>query len=47
VFRDADGALAVHTGTHRFHGDRNRVREQAADYALGRLPTLHAAGANA
>ena len=44
VFRDADGALAVHTGTHRFEGDRNQVRKQAADYALGRLPGLHAGG---
>jgi len=44
VFRDAEGALAVYTGTHRFHGDRNQIREQAADHALGRLPALHAAG---
>ena len=45
VFRDDEGTLAVHTGTQRFQGDRNSVREQAADYALGRLPALHATAA--
>jgi nicotinamide-nucleotide amidase len=41
IFRGADGNLSVHTGTSRFEGDRNSIREQAADFALGRLPALH------
>jgi PncC family amidohydrolase len=41
VFRRADGRLDVHTETCRFDGDRNAIRESAADFALARLPDLH------
>ena len=43
VFRDAD-ELREYTETRVFHGERNQIREDSADYAVGRIPYYHAAG---
>jgi nicotinamide-nucleotide amidase len=40
VFRHGDGGKDVHTETRRFDGDRNQIREAAADYALRRIIEL-------
>ena len=40
VFRQEDGSTDVHTETRRFEGDRNQIREAAADFALRRIPEL-------
>jgi PncC family amidohydrolase len=40
AFRHADGRLDVHSETRRFNGDRNDIREAAADFALRRIPEL-------
>ena len=40
AFRRDDGGQAVHSETRRFDGDRNRIREAAADFALRRIPEL-------
>jgi nicotinamide-nucleotide amidase len=40
AFRRSDGGLDVHSETRRFKGDRNDIREAAADYALRRIPEL-------
>lgn len=39
--RDSD--VRVFTETRRFEGDRNQVRDAAAEYAIDRIPALHAA----
>ncbi len=40
AFRRDDGRLDMHSETHRFDGDRNAIREAAADFALRRIPEL-------
>jgi PncC family amidohydrolase len=40
VFRRDDGRQDVHSETRRFAGDRNQIREAAADFALRRIPEL-------
>lgn len=40
VFRRADGSRDIHSETRRFTGERNQIREAAADYALQRIPAL-------
>lgn len=40
VFRGADGRKTIHSETRRFEGDRNQIREAAADFALRRIPEL-------
>jgi PncC family amidohydrolase len=45
VFRRRDGELTVHSETHRFDGDRNQIRQAAANFALRRIPELHRAEA--
>jgi PncC family amidohydrolase len=40
AFRRADGRLDMHSETRRFGGDRNAIREAAADFALRRIPEL-------
>ncbi|MBY4896071.1 CinA family protein [Cupriavidus sp. AU9028] len=37
IFRRAGGETFEFTETVRFHGDRNSVRESAAEFALGRI----------
>jgi PncC family amidohydrolase len=37
-----DGQVRVFTETRHFDGDRNAVREAAADHAIARIPALHA-----
>lgn len=39
-FRDGD-RMHTFTERRRFDGDRNQVREEAADYAIARIPALH------
>ncbi|GGJ92106.1 CinA family protein [Pseudomonas matsuisoli] len=36
-----DGAVHLHSETRHFDGERNDVLNDAAHYALGRIPTLH------
>jgi PncC family amidohydrolase len=40
AFRRPDGRVEVHSETRRFDGDRNDIREKAADFALRRIPEL-------
>jgi len=40
VFKQEDGSTNVHTETRRFEGERNQIREAAADFALRRIPEL-------
>jgi PncC family amidohydrolase len=40
VFKRSDGGQSVHSETHRFEGERNQIREAAADFALRRIPEL-------
>jgi PncC family amidohydrolase len=40
VFRGDGGGNSVHSETRRFEGDRNQIREAAADFALRRIPEL-------
>lgn len=40
VFRQSDGGQSVHTETRRFQGERNEIREAAADFALRHIPEL-------
>lgn len=40
AFRRPDGRIEVHSETRRFDGDRNEIREKAADFALRRIPEL-------
>lgn len=43
VFRDTD-SLREYAETRVFQGHRNQIREESADYALGRIPHYHAIG---
>lgn len=40
VFRGDGNKNTVHSETRRFEGDRNQIREAAADFALRRIPEL-------
>jgi nicotinamide-nucleotide amidase len=40
AFRRPDGRVEVHSETRRFEGERNDIREAAADFALRRIPQL-------
>jgi len=40
VFRQGDGKQDVHSETRRFEGNRNQIREAAAEFALRRIPEL-------
>lgn len=40
VFKRADGRQEVHSETRRFNGDRNRIRTDAAHFALRRITEL-------
>jgi nicotinamide mononucleotide (NMN) deamidase PncC len=40
VFRGNDGEQTIHSETRRFEGERNEIREAAADFALQRIPEL-------
>lgn len=40
AFRRTDGRLDVHSETRRFAGERNDIRDAAADFALRRIPEL-------
>jgi nicotinamide-nucleotide amidase len=40
VFKRNDGEQTVHSETRRFEGERNEIREAAADFALRRIPEL-------
>lgn len=40
-FQDSSGNMRTFTETKKFEGDRNEIREAAADFAIERLPMHH------